>query len=91
MGRAKRTSIPLQDLRTIFDHQRFEAALSRLRENAADAIHIVESLRLQDLKTGERSELGGRSTRTENVVSIQVTSRMPLTLSKSLRILRRGR
>jgi predicted amidophosphoribosyltransferase len=58
MGRAKGISISLQDLRTILDHQRFETALSRLRENAADAIHIVESLRVQDLKAGERSELG---------------------------------
>ncbi len=33
--------------------------MSSLRENAPDAIHIVESLRLQNLKTSERVELGG--------------------------------
>src|SRR5208337_1929923 len=30
----------------------------RLGENAADAVHIVESLPLQNLKASERSELG---------------------------------
>ena len=58
MGRAKGTSVPMQDLRTFFDHQRFEASLSHLRENAADAIHVVESLPLPDLKPSERTELG---------------------------------
>jgi competence protein ComFC len=58
MGRAKGVPISLQGLRTILDHRRFETALLRLSENAADAIDIVESLKPEDLKIGARSALG---------------------------------
>jgi predicted amidophosphoribosyltransferase len=58
MGRAKGVPVSLQGLRTILDHRKFETALSRLGENAADAISIVESLRPQDLEIRERRKLG---------------------------------